>query len=191
MIESDTLLRAVRKTSPSALIVSHLGDTSNRLFAVADDPDNLYVLGAMGSVLPLALGISLTTERKVIAIEGDGGCLMSLGSLATIARYAPPNLSILILDNAAYGSTGGQPSATHGTARLDQVARGAGIENTQVFEMNGSEEAIGDWLDLRGLRFGVARTAFTPSPYPFVPLTPAGILRRFNAWKRQPVMFKR
>lgn len=180
MLDSNTLLRAIRRANPEALIVSHLGDTSNRLFALADHPDNLYVLGAMGSVLPLALGISLTTKRRVLAIEGDGGCLMSLGSLATIARYRPSNFSILIMDNAAYGSTGGQPSATAATAHLDAVARGAGIATTRVFDASGSEDAACYWLSLPGLRFAVARTSLSTNSHPFVPLSPNELTQRFN-----------
>lgn len=66
--------------------------------------------------------------RKVIVLEGDGGILMNLGSLATIATQRPKNLLVFIPDNCCYENTGCQPTATAHRTRLDLVAKGAGIE---------------------------------------------------------------
>lgn len=107
MLERAVLLEDLRRSHPEAVIVCQLGDTTEELRRVADDPRNLYLLGSMGMVIPVALGVALTTGTQVIAVEGDGGCLMNLGTLTTVARYGPETLSILVLDNGSYGSTGG------------------------------------------------------------------------------------
>jgi thiamine pyrophosphate-dependent acetolactate synthase large subunit-like protein len=51
---------------------------------------------------------------------------MNLGSLATIGWVRPPNLVLVVLDNAEYGTTGGQPSATAHGADLEAAARALG-----------------------------------------------------------------
>jgi thiamine pyrophosphate-dependent acetolactate synthase large subunit-like protein len=52
---------------------------------------------------------------------------MGMGSLATIGLQKPSNLSIVVLDNEAYGETGGQTSHTSAAADLVGVARACGI----------------------------------------------------------------
>ena len=47
----------------------------------------------------------------MIVLKGDGGLLMSLGSLVTMGRYGPPNLPGAALGNRSYEMTGGQPLA--------------------------------------------------------------------------------
>jgi thiamine pyrophosphate-dependent acetolactate synthase large subunit-like protein len=53
-------------------------------------------------------------------ITGDGDFLMGLGSLATIGVKQPKNLAVVVLDNAHYGETGMQASAT--LSGVDPVA---------------------------------------------------------------------
>ena len=61
----------------------------------------------------IGLGLALARpDRRVAVITGDGDMLMGLGSLATIGVKQPNNLVIVVLDNAHYGETGMQPSAT-------------------------------------------------------------------------------
>jgi hypothetical protein len=58
--------------------------------------------------------------------------LMGIGSLATIAVQAPPNLSILVQDNEHYGETGGQETATRHGVDLVAMAKGAGIRDARL-----------------------------------------------------------
>jgi thiamine pyrophosphate-dependent acetolactate synthase large subunit-like protein len=81
----------------------------------------------MGHAGDFALGLALARpERKVIVFKGDGGQLMSLGSLVTLGRYAPGNLLVLMLENRVYEQTGGQPFSER--VDFDNLTRGAGIE---------------------------------------------------------------
>jgi thiamine pyrophosphate-dependent acetolactate synthase large subunit-like protein len=64
-------------------------------------------------------------ERKTIVFKGDGGLLMSLGSLVTLGRYGPENLLVLLLENRAYEMTGSQ--ALPERVDFEALARAAGI----------------------------------------------------------------
>ncbi|OGJ15862.1 hypothetical protein A3K73_01715 [Candidatus Pacearchaeota archaeon RBG_13_36_9] len=83
------------------------------------------MVGSMGH----ALGIGLEEARKVpkakiIVLDGDGGALMQLGAMASVAKYKPANLVHVILDNQAYGSTGNQPCMSK---NIDFVQIGEGF----------------------------------------------------------------
>lgn len=76
-----------------------------------EDGRAFYMIGSMGH----ALGIGLEEARKTpiakfIVLDGDGSCLMHLGSMTGIGKYKPNNLVHVILDNRVYGSTGSQPT---------------------------------------------------------------------------------
>ncbi|WPB89256.1 thiamine pyrophosphate-dependent enzyme [Streptomyces malaysiensis] len=110
------------------LVVTGLGSPSYDVFAAGDRPHNFYLWGAMGAAAPLALGLALAQpERPVVAITGDGEHLMGIGALATIGAQLPPNLSLVVLDNAHFGETGMQPSHTGLGTDLVAVAQGFGI----------------------------------------------------------------
>lgn len=110
-------------------VVCNLGFPCKELYGVKHQRSNFYMLGSMGMTSPIALGIALNTRKQVVAIDGDGSLLMNPGTLATIAQTAPKNLTILAIDNAVYGSTGNQPTATGRSVDLEHLARGFGIKN--------------------------------------------------------------
>ncbi|MFF1918350.1 hypothetical protein ACFVYE_43940 [Streptomyces sp. NPDC058239] len=56
--------------------------------------------------------------------------LMGIGALGTIGAVLPPNLSVVVLDNAHFGETGMQPSHTGLGTDLITVAQGFGIRGT-------------------------------------------------------------
>lgn len=88
------------------------------------------MLGSMGMATPIGLGVSLSSKKEVFVIDGDGSLLMNPGTLATAAYMSPENLTILAVDNSAYGSTGNQPTLTGSCVDLEAVAQGFGIRNT-------------------------------------------------------------
>jgi sulfopyruvate decarboxylase beta subunit len=112
------------------VVVSNLGWPSKELYAVKHQPSNFYMLGSMGMATPIGLGIALTSKKQVVVIDGDGSLLMNPGTLATAASLAPRNLTIVAIDNSAYGSTGNQPTLTGTCVDLEAVARGFGFGNT-------------------------------------------------------------
>ncbi len=114
----------------SKVVVCNLGFPSKELYALKHQPSNFYMLGSMGMATPIGLGTALTTGKEVVVIDGDGSLLMNPGSLATAASFSPRNLTIVAIDNGAYGSTGNQPTLAGSCVDLERVARGFGIRNT-------------------------------------------------------------
>ena len=106
-----TIETIMAHVGPNDLVVSTTGLTSRELYNCSDRPGNFYVLGSMGSASMIGLGIALHYARgKVIVLDGDGAALMRLQTLASIGHYHPPDLIHVLLDNARYDSTGGQPT---------------------------------------------------------------------------------
>src|SRR5580693_10596336 len=136
--------RLVGKLGAEA-VVAGIGNTNFDLYAAGHRAQNFYMLGSMGLAIPIALGVALAQpERGVIALEGDGSLLMSLGCLATIATVKPRNLTIIVWDNGIYQITGKQPTATSHATDIVAVARGAGIANSEwVRDEAHFEELIG------------------------------------------------
>jgi thiamine pyrophosphate-dependent acetolactate synthase large subunit-like protein len=125
---ADLCRRLVGKLTRQEAVVAGIGNTNFDLFAAGHRPQNFYMLGSMGLACPIALGVALAQpERGVIALEGDGSILMSLGCLATIAKTAPRNLTIVIMDNGLYQITGKQETATAATTDIVAVAKACGI----------------------------------------------------------------
>ena len=125
------LIEVVAPYLENRVVVSNLGWPSKELYALKHQPSNFYMLGSMGMATPIGLGISLSSKKDVVVIDGDGSLLMNPGVLATAAHVSPDNLTILAIDNSSYGSTGSQETLTGSCVDLELVARGFGIGNTK------------------------------------------------------------
>ncbi len=109
------VLREVIPRTPchSTAVLASTGFCGRELYAIEDRPNQLYMVGSMGCVVPLALGLALARpDLQVLALDGDGAALMRLGCMATVGAYGPPNLRHLLLDNGAHDSTGGQATVS-------------------------------------------------------------------------------
>ena len=111
-----------------ALVITGLGSATYDVAAVGDHDRNFYLWGAMGGTAAMGLGLALAQpDVPVIVVTGDGEMLMGLSSFATIAQQRPGNLTIVILDNALYGETGGQKTHVASGTDLASVAQACGI----------------------------------------------------------------
>ena len=147
------------------LFVSGLAGSSKDAAALTNDGVNLYSMaGAMGSAVPMGLGVALCApDRNVAVINGDGEMLMGIGSLITVASMQPRNLTIVCEDNSMHGETGGQKGHTAETANLEAIARGAGITSVMTISEPGQvAEAAAFIKDAPGPRFLVVRVLPTP-----------------------------
>lgn len=132
-------------TVPEALVVTGLGSSSYDLYAAGDRDRNYYLWGAMGGAVSFGLGLALARpDDSVVVLTGDGEFMMGVGSLATVAVKAPRNLTIIVLDNGAYGETGMQ--ASHTALGVDLVAVAAGMGIPHVVAVDASV----DYDDIAG-----------------------------------------
>lgn len=70
-------------------------------------------VGSMGHASSVALGIALSTDRKVVVLDGDSAAIMHMGVMTMVSKVKAPNFMHVILNNGAHESVGGQPSAGH------------------------------------------------------------------------------
>ncbi|MBN1802407.1 MAG: sulfopyruvate decarboxylase subunit beta [Candidatus Lokiarchaeota archaeon] len=173
-------IKEIAKILQDELVVCNLGVPSKEFFNAKDRPENFYMMGSMGLASSIALGLALARpDKKIWCIEGDGALLMNLGSLCTIANLNPKNMTLIVIDNGVYGSTGGQKTHTSQATRLEQVAIGAGFKSSVVIS---SQEQIVPILEQGSddCRFVLIKTEPGNSTVKNIPLSPVAIKERFK-----------
>lgn len=110
-------------------VVVNIGVPCKEMFSARDRPENFYMLGSYTQATPIGLGIAIGQEKDVVVIDGDGS-LLGTTILPAVAAENPANLTIIALDNGAFGSTGMQRTHSWTTSDLELIAKGAGIGNT-------------------------------------------------------------
>jgi sulfopyruvate decarboxylase subunit beta len=116
------------------LVVTIMGACAQELYDLGHCDNFFYLEHAMGLASSIGLGLAMNLpDEKVVVMDGDGSVLMNLGSLATLARYRPPNLTHIIFDNGSLLSTGGFAShTTSGITDLAAIAKGAGCSKVSL-----------------------------------------------------------
>lgn len=154
----DTVARLLADRG-DALVITGLGGTTYDVSTIGDHDHNYYLWGAMGGAVSMGLGLALAQpDRRVIVITGDGEAMMGLGSFATVARAAPANLTIIVIDNGLYGETGAQEGhSAHGTD-IAAVARACGIADAQlVLDQNSLDTLVDRMPDPSGPTLAVIK----------------------------------
>ena len=168
MMRRREVVKKLLENRGDLLVIAGLGSTAWDITAAGDSPLSFPMWGAMGQAAMFGLGLALAQpKRRVLVITGDGEMLMGLGSLATIGVQRPPNLAVIVFDNAVYGETGGQPSHTQGGVDLVAVARASGF--AQCFDVRdaaGLADLAARLKDLRATLF--ARVAISAEEPPRV-----------------------
>jgi thiamine pyrophosphate-dependent acetolactate synthase large subunit-like protein len=141
LLDRRDAVKALLADRGDLLVVTGLGSSSYDAFDAGDHDANFYLWGAMGGAAMMGLGLAQAQaqpKRSVLVITGDGEQLMGIGGLLTIAARKPQNLSIAVLDNGHFGETGMQRSHSGLGAKLDEIARGAGIPSVvEITDMQG------------------------------------------------------
>ncbi|MFT4256697.1 MAG: acetolactate synthase 2 catalytic subunit [Pseudoxanthomonas sp.] len=108
-IYAPALLKRLCEIAPEDTIIT--ADVGQHQMWVAQhcrfsDPRNHLTSGALGTMgfgLPAAMGAQFACpDRTVVLVNGDGGFMMNVQELATIARCRLP-VKIVLLDNSALG----------------------------------------------------------------------------------------
>lgn len=158
-------------------LICNLGYASRELYHTADRPSNFYMMGSMGLASSIGLGLALARPGRVLAVDGDGSVLMNLGGLSTIAHFGPPNLVVVILDNAVHGSTGNQPSHTALGTDLAEVARASGVAS--VARVDNVPDLMTTVEEVQGPAVILARVDEGNEDVPVVGLAPPAVRDRF------------
>jgi thiamine pyrophosphate-dependent acetolactate synthase large subunit-like protein len=135
MILINEAVEAIQRNRGDALVVGTM--TPNRYWEqVSEKPGlDLPIFGAMGKASSVALGLAIAQpDRKVLVLDGDGGLLMNLGSLVTIADQQVENLVHFVFEDGVYATTGGQPTPGSGRIDMGKMAQGAGFAASMEFD---------------------------------------------------------
>lgn len=130
----------VLEVTPDAAIVANLGVSSYDLIDIEDRAEHFYMTGGMGVTTPIGLGLSTVVDGQVTVLDGDGSLLMSLGCLATVGTHGRSNLTIVVWDNSAFKTTGGQPTLSAVTD-FAGVARDCGVAAWHASSNEGFRDA--------------------------------------------------
>ena len=159
MVTRLALIKELASIVPEdVVVVSSIGNNSAFWGELAEREANLFH-ATLGMCTPAAFGLAMALpKRKVIALDADGNLILNLGVLGTIANENPTNLTILVMDNRNYlGShkkEPGMPTATGGKMKLQEVAKGCGIESAHaVQDVASFREKIQTALQTEGPHF--------------------------------------
>jgi len=130
MTRQQALAAVVEQTpEETSVVVGTTGYTGRELFAIADRPNQLYMVGSMGCASSFGLGLSRALPgRRVVVADGDGAALMRMGNFASVGAYGGDNFHQLLLDNGVHESTGGQSTVSRAIS-FAGVARACGYRN--------------------------------------------------------------
>ena len=133
------------------------------------------MIGSMGLASSIGLGLSLAKPHEdIVVIDGDGSLLMNMGSLVTVFANNPSNLTWIVIDNGAYGSTGNQDTYAQ-KIDLVEIAKSVGFKNSHYFD----NINLKDIIKSDDASFIVYKTEAGNSTAPIIDLDPITIKERF------------
>ena len=181
-LERRQVVHRILKERGDAAVVTGIGNASHDVASAGDDPLNMYLFGIMGGASMVAFGIALAQPaRQVVTITGDGEMLAGIGSLATIGVEQPANLSIIVIDNQAYGATGNQITHTARGVDLVGIAASSGFRKTALIEDQAAlDAALPDMFAGNGPYFAVIKVVAESAPRVLVPNDGTLTARRFR-----------
>lgn len=128
-------LKNIMKSIDDELIIANIGFPSRELYDIKDRDETFYMIGSMGLVSSIGLGLALTCDKKVVIIDGDGAFLMNMGSIVTTIKQNPKNLTWIVINNGAYGSTGNQETYAK-DMDLIKIAESVGFNSYNFDDIN-------------------------------------------------------
>ena len=130
---------------------------------------DFYMVGGMGHTSSVALGYSLSTNKKTICIDGDGSFLMHLGAIKTAGSFANKNFKYILLNNNTHDSVGGQSTYAN-DINFEKLSKSLGfkkfysIKNNQNLEKNIKKFLSGKSLNFLEVRVTNSKIKNLPRP---------------------------
>ena len=168
-------IKDIMKDIEDELIICNIGFPSRELYEIDDRDKNFYMIGSMGLASSIGFGLALAKPNEdIVVIDGDGSLLMNMGSLVTIFANNPSNLTWIVIDNGAYGSTGNQDTYAQAIDLVD-IAKSVGFENSYDF----NDIDLKEVFESENASFIVYKTEPGNSKAPIIDLSPIEIKERF------------
>lgn len=168
-------IKDIMENIDEELVICNIGFPSRELYEIDDRSKNFYMIGSMGLASSIGLGLALSQPHEdVVVIDGDGSLLMNMGSLVTVFANNPSNLTWIVIDNGAYGSTGNQDTYAQDVDLVD-IARGVGFKNSHYYD----DIDLKEFISSEDASFIVYRTEAGNSSAPIIDIDPITIKERF------------
>jgi phosphonopyruvate decarboxylase len=182
LVQDDALAAIQAATGERDAVITTTGYTGRALYALADRPNQFYMVGSMGCASSLGLGLAKARpDHRVVVIDGDGALLMRMGVLATVGYERPPNLVHIVLDNGVHDSTGGQATVSR-LVDLSAVALACGYPRvrgaTTPLELQAAVHEADGVLTFINVRTEPRQNRDLPRPG----ITPPEVTERFRRW---------
>ena len=154
MIERTLAFSILAEAITDEIVVTGVGSQTASWLEARPRSLNLYLRGPMGLAPAVGLGVALAhPDRKVVVIEGDGGLLMGLTSLVSIAHCRPPNLRLVCMDNGIYEAGGMGATVNAGRTDFVKIVQGLGIGRAiSAGDSETLRETVKELLAVRCLR---------------------------------------
>ena len=164
----------IMKSVDDEIIVCNIGFPSRELYDIYDRSENFYMIGSMGLASSIGLGLAISQpEKNIIIIDGDGALLMNMGSLVTINACNPKNLTWIVINNGAYGSTGNQKTYAK-DLNLSEIAKSIGFKSYEYNEIDLKEKIEDDYCNFISFECEAGN-----SNAPIIDIEPVKIKERF------------
>lgn len=188
MMSRMDALKVLYKYTEDIPVISSCGNTSREWASLGRRDNHLYMVDTMGLTPSVAIGVSLTLEKKgikkCIGIEGDGGILMNPNSLASAGYLNPKKWMIIVFDNECFASTGGQCSLAS-KIDISKVAAGFNLEVLQADQVDEFENAVKKALETEGPIVIHAKISQENHPNPFINDDPAVLAYKFSEFLKR------
>ncbi len=115
----EALEEIIKYIPQNSIIVSTTGMLSRELFELREKYNQSHktdflTVGSMGHTSQIALGMALAKpDKNVFCFDGDGSAIMHLGNYAIAGNIGLSNFKIILFNNGAHDSVGGQPTIGH------------------------------------------------------------------------------
>ena len=118
-------------SSANDVFVSTTGKLSRELFELREKRGegherDFLTVGSMGHAGMIALRIAVEKPEKTVwCLDGDGACLMHLGSFPVIGKRSPAHFIHVVINNGAHETVGGMPVCS-GALNIRRLAEASG-----------------------------------------------------------------
>ena len=132
MLREDIIKQIVAQAGEDP-IISTTGKASRELFEIreANGQSHKYdflTVGSMGHSSSIAMGVAINKpDTRVWCIDGDGACLMHMGSMAVVGANKLSNLIHIVINNSAHETVGGMPTVAE-SIDIPAIAKACGYE---------------------------------------------------------------
>lgn len=138
----DAITQIAKKSSKRDIFVSTTGMISRELYEYRKNNNlplqDFLMVGAMGHASSFAYAIAMEKQdRRIYILDGDGACLMHMGSLPILGSLKINNIVHVLLNNSAHDSVGGQPTIGD-KINFSEISKSCGYE--QSYQVSTIEE---------------------------------------------------